>query len=455
MEGRSAILTSTKGLQNQLVGDFNKIGVVEIKGRKSYSCVRGDGPTADHGLCHFGVTCSLRENGCEYYDAVRRAKHSRIVVTNYAYWMTAGAQLGEFDRVLMDEGHEAPRHLSDHLTVEIELGGMAKALGRDIVPPRADCNSWGNWARAYLSSTDLLLEEMTKKLKHNPSQIWLIRKLFRYKMRLEKMESYSTGYMVMEKMKGGFRIDPVHVSPYANILWQGVPFILLTSATATAKTASILGVDPTVVEYRSDFPISQRPTHIVPTAGISHRMTASDESKWLRTIDQVIMNRMDRKGIIHTVSYDRAQKILRSSKNRAIMRTNSSSTLSLTVSQFKRDNPPSILLSPVVTTGWDFPYSQCEYQVISKVAFPDGRSEIMKARSSVDPEYPMHIALQNLVQACGRGMRAADDRCETLIIDDNFRWLIGRYGHLAPEWFKESINWGRTIPAPPPKLRRV
>jgi hypothetical protein len=41
-----------------------------------------------------------------------------------------------------------------------------------------------------------------------------------------------------------------------------------------------------------------------------------------------------------------------------------------------------------------------------------------------DPDYANYVAMQKLVQAVGRGMRAPDDWCETLIVDDQFSWFV-------------------------------
>jgi Rad3-related DNA helicase len=60
--------------------------------------------------------------------------------------------------------------------------------------------------------------------------------------------------------------------------------------------------------------------------------------------------------------------------------------------------------------------------------------------------------MQTLVQVCGRGMRAPDDRCENFLIDDNARWFIWKYRRFAPTWFLNSVRWRKTVPAPPPAL---
>jgi len=98
-----------------------------------------------------------------------------------------------------------------------------------------------------------------------------------------------------------------------------------------------------------------------------------------------------------------------------------------------------VLVSPAVTTGFDFPYDAAEYQIIGKIAYPDTRNRITKARCDADPEYAPYIAMQQLVQTCGRATRAADDFSENFVIDDTFGWFMKRYHRFAPQWFKESV----------------
>lgn len=107
-----------------------------------------------------------------------------------------------------------------------------------------------------------------------------------------------------------------------------------------------------------------------------------------------------------------------------------------------------------MTTGWDFPYDQCEFQIIGKVMFPDTQGGIAKARAAHDKDYGNYIAAQNMVQASGRGMRAEDDRCETFIIDDNIEWFVSmcrRLGFL-PKWWLDSYQTVHGIPPAPPRL---
>ena len=131
------------------------------------------------------------------------------------------------------------------------------------------------------------------------------------------------------------------------------------------------------------------------------------------------------------------------------MMTHESDTTRLVVERFKETQDPKILVSPSVVTGFDFPYDTCRWQIISKIPFPDGRSEVMKARTKIDPDYGSYLAVQSLVQACGRGMRAPDDNCEVFVIDNHWEWFSSKYKGLFQNWFLQACKRVTIIPGDP------
>ncbi len=185
--------------------------------------------------------------------------------------------------------------------------------------------------------------------------------------------------------------------------------------------------------------------------------TSKDKAKmkvWMMRIDQILRTRRDRKGIIHTVSYDRRNLVLSQSKYADSMITHQRKNTVQIVEKFKNAAPPCYLVSPSMTTGWDFPYDECEFQIIGKLAFPDLSNPLVKARKKADPEYVPYVCMQQLVQAVGRGDRAIDDRCETLCVDDVLPGFMAKNSAFAPDYFNEAYVSRATIPPPAPKIWR-
>ncbi len=442
----TVILTSTKGLQDQLVNDFSMMGLVELKGRSNYRCVRGDGPTCEEGLCHYGVECQFKAGGCAYFDALRTAKQSRYVVTNYAMWMTAGDFIREGRQVLiMDEAHAAPDHLNNFLSVEIDLGFICVATGEDVTPPR----DWGEWAKRFSLKVEDLLQ---LGLQHPDLNLSKLRMLAKVKRTIEALVRISASPLVVDKVGINYIVNPSCLIRYAEPhLFMGVPFVHLTSATVTPHTARMLGIPlttTTIEEYPSPFPVSHRPVMWVPTTKVDRRMSHGDEMVWMARIDQIIRDRLYSKGIVHSVSYDRAWRIVKGSKYGKVSIIHGTNDTAMKVAAFKRKCAPAFLVSPSMTTGWDFPDDDCRWQIISKVPFPDSRSAIHQERQKQDPDLPYYMAWQTLIQSAGRGVRSQEDWCETIIIDDNFGWLLSKYGYLAPRWFVDAVGRSPVLPAP-------
>ena len=93
-----------------------------------------------------------------------------------------------------------------------------------------------------------------------------------------------------------------------------------------------------------------------------------------------------------------------------------------------------------MTSGWDFPYDECQYIIIGKVPFGDGRSPVNKARQTDDPEYGNFEAMQTIVQEAGRGTRSMQDGCEVIIVDDHWSWFWRNNKQFAPQYFHRRVR---------------
>src|SRR6202044_2473334 len=121
------------------------------------------------------------------------------------------------------------------------------------------------------------------------------------------------------------RFDPLSPARYAEeVLWRQVPKIVLVSATVRLKTAELLGIPNDQLEfceYDSSFDPKRRPTIFVPTVRMDYRTEQDDQAmKWmLSKVDALIGARLDRKGIVHAVSYTRSRFVVDNSQHRHYM----------------------------------------------------------------------------------------------------------------------------------------
>lgn len=449
-EGRTAILTMTKPLQKQIGDEFNF--TTDIRGKGNYPCIElqpgGEyfdeesverDRYCDVGPCIYGYKCDYKDSGCGYFDTLKIALDSEILLTNYAYWMSSyyfGEGLGKFSLLILDEAHSSPAALAGFF--HTELTGTDIATASSLVkshPKTLDPLEWRSWAQKIVLP------------KHGTRQMETLRSKIR---RLRIMDDTWIG-----DDGDNMCFDPRTPSKLAHHLFAGVEKVVFLSATVRPKTCELLGIDSSDLHFYeagSNFPVeNRRVTHIQskPTLRLTWRSTPDDLRRWVNKNDQVIDRRLDRKCILHTGSYKRAHFFRENSRHRDRLITHGSSSTQAAIDRYKAASPPATLVSPAATTGFNFPYDECRCNIIGKIPFPDTTSKIMEIRCKDDPDLSMYIAMQDLVQTCGRGDRAPDDWCENLITDDSAAWFLSKYKHFAPSWFLEGARTVRLIPEPP------
>ena len=463
--GRAIYLTSTKGLQNQLQ-EFRESGLVDIRGMSNYECLGMDEserrlwsmsnrfgrpwPGCDEGPCHSGKKCELKDYGCLYYDANKIARVGFFVSSNYSYWLAInrwGEGLGEFDTLVLDEAHEVPSELSAFLKIEIsdwELSLISHHWPRHEI----SVENWTHWAHDGREKIDALIARDEERGYRRSER----RKLKHLDLKFKSLGCANEDW-ITEKQTRGWSWEPIWPAPYAEeYLFRGIKKVIFSSATMRPKTLELLGLKPEDYdfhEYPSSFPLKNRPVIHLPTVRVDKRIQPGQMKVWLGRIDQIIKDRTDRKGIIHTVSYERAREIVSNSRFSRMMLTHANASEAKgVIERFRVSKDPCILVSPSVTTGYDFPADMCRYQIIGKIAFPDTRSAVMKARQAADKDYGVYLALVDLVQSAGRAVRSEDDWAETFVIDDHMSWVVWKFQRFVPKWFLKSVASSEQIPKP-------
>jgi Rad3-related DNA helicase len=482
---RAAILTSSRGLQTQLHGDFHDTGLVDVRGMGNYTCraladgwvfpdessayfdhhPQGD-PMCDLGPCLDGKACPYRgsripsddptpqdySEGCLYFDAVAEAARAQVVSSNYAFWFTRRLSrqqsLGQRDILVLDEAHGAADELASFLQIDIRTWEVESVAGTKWPKGETEMEGWRVWASGALDK--VLSMDAPVSLRRRRERRELI-------LKLGRLKTSGGGEWIAERYERGWKFEPLWPGPYVeNWLFQGIDKVILSSATIRPKALEYLGLLPEsyqFIEAPSPFPVERRPIIHIPTLKMHHANTEDQLiAFWVSTIDAIIKGRQDRKGIVHTVSYERAKFLYKHSRFQEYLILHEPGGTASAVSRFKDATAPKILVSPAIDTGYDFLYDAAEYNIIGKVAFPDTRSPIMRARAAVDKDYPKYIAATKLVQASGRTTRATDDASETFILDDQIQWFVRRHADFFPRSWMEAYRQEPMIPPPPPKL---
>lgn len=467
---RVMILTGTKGLATQLLDEFYSLGVREIRGKGSYNCSQLPGKSCEEGS--IGKCCFRGSPSCAYKGAKDEATNANFVVTNYACWIAANKYstgFGDFDLLILDEAHTAGSwldkamriQLSDH---EMQMLKFSWPLDVDGIMqlPHADAMvEWKEWAGRALSRAtqhfQQLEERMSKMQKPSSSLIAEFRHAQNLQRKLTDLASTACRpeKWVPESSNWGYQFDPINAGEFAHkYLFCGVGKVLAVSGTCRPKTLEMMGIGPDDYdfrEYSGPADPSRSPLVHVPTVRVWHGSQEWELKRLVKRIDETIEIWGLYRGLIQTANYKLRDFIMRESQYLKYMITNYAENGDITaeiVRRFKETEPPIILVSPSIHTGYDFLGDAARWNVIAKIQFPDDRSKIEQARKREDPERNAYFALQYLMQAHGRPNRGDDDWSMTLVYDDSVENLIRRYGHLAPAALHSYYKEQKSIPFP-------
>lgn len=489
MGWRTIILTRTKALQTQLMDDFSSIGLVDIRGRANYACRMAPLFTCEDGL---HAKCPYAHDArCEYTQAKQRVMSSQLVVSNYSFWPLINMfseGLGSFDLIVLDEGAEAPQAVCDVMSVTLTARECYQMLNKEWPADAANAsiNTWKDWARAMQGLAEIEYDSIKLHISQSHGDVTehVIKRCSQWSSLVRKLKTIATakgpwGSEVHRGKTEGFRLEPLWADEYAeSVLYNGIPHVLPISATLRRKSCSLLGMPEGSYifrEYPYIFPARQAPIYYVPTAQMSRDMEESDRIAMHYRIKQLMDPRLDRKGVCLVPSYELAEEIIDRGAYRHCMFTHERSSTSVdnAIQRLRDCNPPALLVTPSMWGGYDLAYQTAEYCLIPKVPFVVTKgSKIMEARVNKkkggDPEYADYLMAQSIQQGPGRGMRAADDQCETFILDRNMDWVwpamsktqfTSWFRFLYKSWTRRTpegrVEAREQLPAPPPRLEEV
>ena len=486
---RTVYLTITKALEQQYQRDLGRSGLVDIQGKANYQCTDMANLNCSDGA---KVGCRyLKGKGCTYEKEKARARNSEQVVTNYAYWLGVNDKAAGLKRtdqeadwsgenpvelLVLDEAHEADSILASYISCALTEGEL-KRFGE--WPDGEELKDWKFFANDVLTDLEAEIVTTQQELVHmgrgvKPEHVRVLHQLERLASKLTRISQAGGDDWVVEreaKSRWGrqWKFDSVFPGKYAEkYLFCGVPRVLLMSATLKPKTMNLLGLKNNEFKYKAwkrIFPANRHPIYMVgakkadgKTVRVDYNTSREDMLEFVRWVDdEWIKPRLDRKGLILTVSYERQKFIMEHSRYSRYMIGNTGESDSDTAMQaadkFRAASAPCLLVSPSFGTGWDFPGEQCEYVLLVKVPFESMTSKVLKARVARDKSYADYRAMQKIEQAIGRGMRFDKDRCEVGLLCGHFSWFVYKNKALAQDWFVDSIRQLPKVPQPPKSLR--
>ncbi len=449
LNNKCLYLCTTKLLQDQIAKDFPEAFI--MKGRNNYPCTLIPELTA--GDC--GVKCGKYCRGeisCEYYRNKSRLMKEKYGVVNTSYYMSEtnfAGKLSDYEDkycVIVDEADTLESQLSDFISLEINPIDLKRW---NINTPQyiTKLDAWKQWAidnAGYVGKMiDSLkwVEDIKDEERGEISDA--IKEYNKYKSLAGKLLILSNclddNWLFQHADK--FSFNPIWLQPKLSnrYFFDHAGKFILMSATFLPKPiqCALLGLSQDEVDYievDSPFPVENRKIYYEPIQKCGHGIS---ESPIYAEIDRIINKYPHSKGIVHAVSYDRAQNIAKSN-SRCI--THSKHDKNDVIKTFiESDN--LVLVSPSCERGLDLRDDLARFCIIPKVPFASlGDKKInMRLYSSskkLGQMWYRSIAAQTIVQMAGRVVRHEQDKGDTYILDAKFSEVV----EFCPKWFTDAIQ---------------
>lgn len=205
------------------------------------------------------------------------------------------------------------------------------------------------------------------------------------------------------------------------------------------------------ISVNTSFPPTRRPIYVYPIASVTRKNQANAYPQIASAVQTIIGRHRGSKGLVHTVSYDFNNYLVQSVRGTPSINPftyASSESKQRAIDSFLYQpslQQSSVLFAPSLDRGIDLPQTDCRFIIICKLPFPNlGTKQVSARLHSKGGQLWYNVrTIRSLVQMTGRGMRSADDFCESYILDASFIDLMRRNKHLLPQWWKDALVMDR------------
>lgn len=446
---QSIIVTHQKLLQNQYEKDFNYL--VDIRGKSSYFCLLDFKDTVDKAKCALvkDFKCPAIDQ-CPYYCRRNTIfnKEATIVSTNYSWYLTYYNSIWGYDKALgcqiFDEAHIIEDVLIDKH--KIDLNTLITSLDNINNVYKFDPNRTFIMLNNVKSLNDIIiyLDLIYKRLDGYREFLDFKGVLDNYNylmfIRDNLLEYYNDDNITYEVVNGILLIKPIS-ELVRRITNHSEYTIFLSSTVAENYVRKNLVNNCYFMERPSLFNIESRRIYCFKTLfrlNSDFFMDKEDVVKWLTVIDWIINQYPDVRGVIFTSSFYMASLLKYSNnKDRLLIHDDSigGRTLSQLFETFK-NSKNKILVSPSISTGFDFKDDLSRFQILSKIPYLNYNSE---ERIVYGDEYYFNSTMNKVIQMTGRSIRSKDDYATTYILDGSLPRLIEN-SH-PPKWWTDSVSY--------------
>lgn len=477
---RTSISTPTKGLQDQYAKE-DHVKLAILKGKKNYRChVHSD-------IYYNSVQCRIQcrdgncsPKRCPYVQARNHwTKMSDLRCTNSAMLVEMCSSLcmepeNRSDFIILDECHKMPQALLDHTIMEYDLKTLAGLkgipngdemvklmttviqmtkdyeLGKLYRLPEELVNIFDDMHTVVEATVEILDEMITSdsltdvQVMRLGDIIDILHNLSDYCSIMADTDAHT--FIVHEKGDGQILFKAVLAADVSEFgVLRKADYFLHMSATicgidSYARDMGIKKGEYQAITVGNPIPVENRKINYIPVMKMNNNMGDYEMKQFVKSVDEIIDFEGDVNGIIHTVSYDRAEAIQKFSKHRQkIVVPRTRDALLGYQNDAAKQGRKVIIASPAMEEGYDFKGDISRFQIIIKVPYAYLGDPLIAHVNQVDPSAYFREAVLRIVQMCGRSVRGVDDWANTYILDRSFENLLSRNPEFFPAWFTEAI----------------
>jgi Rad3-related DNA helicase len=257
----------------------------------------------------------------------------------------------------------------------------------------------------------------------------------------------------LKDLNGNFRtisVKPIDVSKFAKTFFETEYQIFMSATINKQSFCENMGFVKDEVAFvdtpKSPFPIEHRQIDLLNIRRLSYGSTEEDELEVIKTIDRILDEHSNERGLILTSSIPRCQKILRflSPKNTRRIRichsmNKDGKTQDEVITEHGSD-PTGVLLSSSLWEGVDLKDDLSRFQIIAKVPYPNYKEKRTKAKMDKFPLWYTSQTLTKLLQGFGRSIRSDDDWAKTYVLDTAVNNVFFKGQQMIPKAYYDVLG---------------
>lgn len=484
------MIIESKLLQQQYIDEFTSIS--NLWGRNGYQCNTFSCNCSD-GAEFAKVTPAEQEEFCQNcpYEADKiKYLNGKLSLSNFHMYLTLHMyqakmlEMRENNRLLIvDEAHSLEEVLSDFITINISekvlkkmkietndlIDLVTKFQKIDVIDDFIDyCNNdlvpilvktkkelekgLGRGKNANIINRGLngaiLLETKAESLKVVKTIGEIDGLLSKIKNSVDDFNEEHTNWVLeMSRDNGGnqnFTLQTVWSNKYMDkVIWSKYDKIILMSGTILDKQmfCFLNGIPDSLCVYHSipsPFKLKSRPIYYMPVGRMTHSTKYNVFQEYKPFIKKLLEKYKDKKGIIHTHTFEISQWIQKEIKSKRFI-FHETDTKDFALKKHYTEDEPSILVSPSMTTGVNLFGDRARFQILAKIPYPSLASNKNKTRQKAMPDWYSYKTVSTIMQIYGRAVRSEDDNADMIVLDACFSDVMKYSSKFIPKYVSDAI----------------